>query len=190
MLKSILLASAVMISAPVLAQEAPAQETTSPAQEQATPPAAEQPAAPAETPAPAEQPAETAQQPQEATPAEQPAQTAEQPAATTEQPAQTAQQPAQSTSSSGQQPANATQIAQVVDQGFPTYDKDADGSLKAEEFNSWMVALRSASEPAFQGQSAADKEWLTRALAAADADKSGGVNKEELKSFLAPAAAS
>jgi outer membrane biosynthesis protein TonB len=186
MLKSILLAGAVMISAPVLAQEAPAQETTPPAQEQATPPAAEQPAAPAETPAPAEQPAETAQQPQEATPAEQPAQTAEQPAATTEQPAQTAQ----STPSSGQQPANATQIAQVVDQGFPTYDKDADGSLKAEEFNSWMVALRSASEPAFQGQSAADKEWLTRALAAADADKSGGVNKEELKSFLAPAAAS
>lgn len=186
MLKSILLAGAVMISAPVLAQEAPAQETTPPAQEQATPPAAEQPAAPAESPAPAEQPAETAQQPQEATPAEQPAQTAEQPAAATEQPAQTAQ----STPSSGQQPANAAQIAQVVDQGFPTYDKDADGSLKAEEFNSWMVALRSASEPAFQGQSAADKEWLTRALAAADADKSGGVNKDELKTFLAPATAS
>lgn len=186
MLKSILLAGAVMISAPVLAQETPAQETTPPAQEQATPPAAEEPAAPAETPAPAEQPAETAQQPQEATPAEQPAQTAQEPAPATEQPAQTAQQPAQS----GQQPANATQIAQVVDQGFPTYDKDADGSLKAEEFNSWMVALRSASEPAFNGQSAADKDWLTRALAAADADKSGGVNKEELKTFLAPAAAS
>ncbi|WP_343518334.1 calcium-binding protein [Sphingomonas sp.] len=189
MLKSILLAGAVIISAPVLAQEAPAQETTPSAQEQATPPAAEEPAAPAETATPAEQPAETAQQPQEATPAtpaEQPAQTAQQPAASADQPAQTAQQPAQS----GQQPANAAQIAQVVDQGFPTYDKDADGSLKAEEFNSWMVALRSASEPAFQGQSAADKEWLTRALTAADADKSGGVNKEELKTFLAPAAAS
>jgi outer membrane biosynthesis protein TonB len=174
-LKSILLAGAVMISAPVLAQEAPAQETTPPPAEQTTPPPAEQPAepaAPAETPAPAEQPADTAQQPQEATPAE--------------QPAQTAQQPAQS----GQQPANAAQIAQVVDQGFPTYDKDADGSLKAEEFSSWMVALRSASEPAFTGQSAADQEWLTRALAAADADKSGGVNKDELKTFLAPAAAS
>ncbi|MCW4461838.1 hypothetical protein OK349_08955 [Sphingomonas sp. BT-65] len=164
MLKSILLASAVMISAPVLAQEAPAQETAPPAQETAPP--AEAPAAPAETTAPAD----TAQQPQEATPAQQPAQTADQPA------------------QSGQQPANATQIAQVVDQGFPTYDKDADGSLKAEEFNSWMVALRSASEPAFQGQSAADKEWLTRALAAADADKSGGVSKDELKGFLAPAA--
>lgn len=168
MIKSILLAGAVMISVTVLAQEAPAQET---------PPApAEQPAQPAEAPAPAEQPAETAQQPQEATPA-----------APAEQPAQAAEQaaPAQ-----GQQPANATQVAAVVDQGFPTYDKDADGSLKAEEFSSWMVALRSASEPAFKGESAADKQWLSAALAQADKDKSGGVNKEELKTFLTPAAAS
>ena len=168
MIKSILLAGAVMISAPVLAQEAPAQET---------PPApAEQPAQPAEAPVATEQPAETAQQPQEATPA-----------APAEQPAQAAEQaaPAQ-----GQQPANATQIAAVVDQGFPTYDKDADGSLKAEEFSSWMVALRSASEPAFKGESAADKQWLSAALAPADKDKSGGVNKEEFKTFLTPAAAS
>ncbi|WP_447728425.1 EF-hand domain-containing protein [Sphingomonas koreensis] len=171
MLKSILLAGAVMISAPVLAQEIPAQET---------PPApAEQPAEPAEAPAAVEQPAETAQQPQEATPAEQPAQTAQQPAA--EQPAPAPQ---------GKQPANATQIATIVDQGFPTYDKDADGSLKAEEFSSWMVALRSASEPAFQGQSAADKQWLSAALTQADTDKSGGINKEELKTFLTPAGAS
>lgn len=144
MLKSILLASAIAVSTPVLAQDVPAQET---------PPAAEQPAEPAPAQeAPAEQPAPAPQQ--------------------------------------GQQPANATQIAQVVDQGFPTYDKDADGSLKAEEFNSWMVALRSASEPAFKGESAADKEWLGRALAQADADKSGGVNKDEFKTFLTPAAAS
>lgn len=171
MIKSILLAGAVMISAPVLAQDAPAQET---------PPApAEQPA-PADAPAPAEQPAETAQQPQEATPAE--------PATPAEQPAQTAQQPA--AAQQGQQPANATQIAAVVDQGFPTYDKDADGNLKAEEFNSWMVALRSASEPAFKGESAADKQWLSAALTQADKDKSGGVNKDELKTFLTPAGAS
>lgn len=178
MIRSILLASVVMISAPVLAQEVPTQESPPAAQEQTPPPTAEEPAAPAQAPAPAEQPAETAQQPQEATP---PAQ----PAAPAEQPAQAAQQPAPQ----GQQPANATQIATVVDQGFPAYDKDADGSLKAEEFNSWMVALRSASEPAFKGESAADKEWLGRALAQADADKSGGVNKDELKTFLTPAPA-
>lgn len=172
MIKSILLASAVMISAPVLAQEAPAQEV--PAQEAPAP--AEKPA---ETPVPVEQPAETAQQPQEALPAE-PA------AAPAEQPAQTAEQPA---TPQGQQPANATQIAAVVDQGFPTYDKDADGNLKAEEFNSWMVALRSASEPAFKGDSVAGKQWLGMALAQADTDKSGSVNKDELKTFLTPAAA-
>lgn len=171
MIKSILLASAVMISAPVLAQEVPAQET---------PPApAEQPAQPAEAPVATEQPAETAQQPQEATPAE--------PAAPAEQPAQTAgQQPVPQ----GQQPANATQIAAVVDQGFPTYDKDADGNLKAEEFNSWMIALRSASEPAFKGDSVAGKQWLGVALAQADTDKSGSVSKDELKTFLIPAGAS
>ncbi|MEG3179179.1 calcium-binding protein [Sphingomonas sp. LT1P40] len=192
MLKSILLASAVMISAPALAQEAAPQETTPPAQEQTVPPAAE-PTAPADAPAPADETAvdstaQTAPAPAEpaAPPAEQPAQTAEQTPAPAEQPAQTAQQPAPA----GQQPANAAQIAQVVDSGFPTYDKDADGNLKAEEFGAWMVALRSASEPAFTGQSAADKEWITRAWAAADKDKSNGINKDELKGFLAPAAAS
>ena len=160
MIKSILLASAMMISVPVLAQEAPAQETP--------PAAAEQPAQPAEAPVATEQPAQTAQQPQEATPAE--------PAAPAEQPAQTAeQQPAPQ----GQQPANATQIAAVVDQGFPTYDKDADGNLKAEEFNSWMIALRSASEPAFKGDSVAGKQWLGVALAQADTDKSGSVRFQQ-----------
>lgn len=184
MIKSILLASAVMISAPVLAQDAPVQETPPAAQEQTPPPAAEQPAdaaTPAEAPAAAEQPAETAQQPQEATPPAQPAAPAQQPAQTAEQ------QPAPQ---QGQQPANAAQIAAVIDQGFPTYDKDADGNLKAEEFSSWMVALRSASEPAFKGESAADKQWLGAALAQADTDKSGGVNKAELKTFLTPAGAS
>lgn len=86
------------------------------------------------------------------------------------------------------QPATAEQIAQVVDTGFPTYDKDADGDLKPEEFGEWMVALRSATEPAFTGQSAADKQWIGQALAAADTDKSGTVNKDELKTFLAPQA--
>lgn len=171
MIKPILLASAVMISVPAIAQEVPAQE--------APPAPAEQPAKPAEAPVATEQPAETAQQPQEATPAE--------PTAPAEQSARTAeQQPAPQ----GQQPANATQIAAVVDQGFPTYDKDADGNLKAEEFNSWMVALRSASEPAFNGESEADKQWLSAALTQADADKSGAVNKDELKTFLTPASAS
>lgn len=133
--------------------------------QETTPPAEAQPAPPADR---AAEPAPPAQD-----------------STTVDRAQQAPAQPAQT-----QQPANAAQVAQVVDQGFPTYDRDADGSLTTDEFNSWMVALRSAGEPAFTGQSAADKEWLGRALAAADADKSGGVSKDELKTFLAPAVAS
>lgn len=177
MLKSILLASAVAISAPAFAQDMPQQQTPPP-QEQPAPTETTEPV-PQETPAPATQPEA------EVTPAPTPTPT---PTPTPEPQAAEPQAEAQ-TSQPAQQPANAAQIAQIVDQGFPTYDKDGDGNLTGEEFGSWMVALRSATEPAFTGESAADKEWLTRALAAADADKSGGVTNPELKTFLAPAAA-
>jgi outer membrane biosynthesis protein TonB len=177
MLKSILLASAVAISAPAFAQDMPQQQTPPP-QEQPAPTEMTEPV-PQEAPAPATQPEA------EVTPAPTPAPT---PTPTPEPQAAEPQAQAQ-TSQPAQQPANAAQIAQIVDQGFPTYDKDGDGNLTGEEFGSWMVALRSATEPAFTGESAADKEWLTRALAAADADKSGGVTNPELKTFLAPAAA-
>lgn len=178
MLKSILLASAVAISAPALAQDMPQQQTPPP-QEQPAPTETTEPV-PQEVPAPAPQP--DAQPMPEATPTPAPTPTPTPEPQATEQQAQ-ATQPAQ-------QPANADQIAQIVDQGFPTYDADADGSLKQEEFGAWMVALRSASEPAFTGESAADKEWIGKALASADGDKSGGVSKDELKTFLTPAAAS
>jgi hypothetical protein len=171
MLKHILLASAVMVAAPALAQETPAQETTPPV-EQTTPAQAAAPTA--ETPATAEPAAPAQEQAADATAA--PAQPAQQPAQTAEaQPAQPAKQPA-----------TPAQIAAIVDQEFPTYDKDADGNLKSEEFGAWMVALRGATEPAFTGESAADKDWIGKALATADKDKSGSVNKDELKGFLAP----
>ncbi len=179
MLKSILLASAVAISAPAFAQDMPQQQTPPP-QEQPAPTETTEPV-PQETPAPATQPEAEVTPAPTPTPTPSPTPTPEPQAAEPEAQAQTSQ-PAQ-------QPANAAQIAQIVDQGFPTYDKNGDGKLTGEEFGSWMVALRSATEPAFTGESAADKEWLTRALAAADADKSGGVTNPELKTFLAPAAA-
>lgn len=182
MLKSILLASAVAISAPAFAQDMPQQQTPPP-QEQPAPTESTEPV-PQEAPAPVPQeaPAPAPQPEAEVTPESTPA-----PAPT---PTPTPEPQAQAqTSQPAQQSANAAQIAQIVDQGFPTYDKDADGNLTGEEFGAWMVALRSATEPAFTGESAADKEWLTRALAAADADKSGGVTNPELKTFLAPAAA-
>ncbi len=179
MLKSILLASAVAISAPAFAQDMPQQQT---------PPSQEQPA-PTETtePVPQEAPAPAAQPEAEVTPTPAPTPT---PTPTPTPEPQAAEPQAQAEASQpAQQPANAAQIAQIVDQGFPTYDKDGDGNLTGEEFGAWMVALRSATEPAFTGESATDKEWLNRALAAADADRSGGVTNPELKTFLAPAAA-
>lgn len=177
MLKSILLASAVAISAPALAQDMPQQQTPPP-QEQPAPTEATEPV-PQEAPAPATQP--EAEVTPEATPTPAPTPT---PTPTPEPQAQA------QTTQSAPQPATATQIAQIVDQGFPTYDKDADGSLKPEEFSAWMVALRSATEPGFTGEAAAEKQWLTNAHATADADKSGGVTVAELKTFLTPAGAS
>lgn len=205
MIKHLLLASAVMISAPAFAQDAPAQDSK-PATRQQTPPPADtaepapsaepgtpaEPAAPADPATPAQPASPSDESATPATPAEPatpatPA-TPEQPN-TPDQTAQTApsQQPAApGGQQAAKQPATATQIATIVDQGFPSYDKDADGSLKTEEFGAWMVALRSASEPAFTGQSVADKEWIGKAAQVADADKSGSVSKAELKGFLAP----
>ncbi len=182
MLKSILLASAVAMSAPSLAQDMPEQQTPPP-QEQPAPTETTEPV-PQEVPAPAPQP--DAQPVPEATPT--PAPTPTPTPTPTPEPQATAQQ-AQA-SQPAPQPATATQIAQIVDQGFPTYDKDADGSLKQEEFGAWMVALRSATEPGFTGESAAEKQWITNAHATADADRSGGVTVAELKTFLTPAGAS
>lgn len=204
MMKSILLASAVMIFAPAFAQDMqdpqvpPTQEQ--PAPDTMTEPTPQPVPTPSPAPAPMAEPTPAPTPAPDATPDGMAEDEASDPAAEpqeTNQPGEVPESapPPQETAevgqpASGQQPASAVQIAQIVDQGFPSYDKDADGSLKPEEFGSWMVALRSASEPAFTGESAADKEWIGRALAAADADQSGGITKDELKTFLAPAAAS
>lgn len=184
MLKSILLASAFAISAPAFAQDMPQQQTPPP-QEQPAPTESTEPA-PQEVPAPAPQPQGAPMPEATPTPAPTPAPT---PTPTPEPQASEQQAQATQSAQSAQKPASAEQIAQIVDQGFPTYDGDKDGNLTGEEFGRWMVALRSATEPAFTGESETDKQWLTRALAAADADKSGTVSNPELKTFLAPAAA-
>lgn len=191
MLKYILLATTMTIAAPAMAQEVktenppasqPAPDTPTPVQdESATPPAAE-PAVPVE--------AQTAQTPPAAetpaTPAEgQPAQTAQTPPAPTEQPAAAAA----ATPAPAQQPAaTSTQVAEVVTKEFPVYDKDANGALDQTEFGAWMSALRKASEPSFQAESAEAATWIGQAFAQADADKSKSVNQGELTTFLTPKA--
>ncbi|QNA84832.1 hypothetical protein G4G27_13135 [Sphingomonas sp. So64.6b] len=185
MLKYLLLAGAMTISVPALAQDkpvagdpaAPAETTSQPTTQTATSPApAESQTAPdamtatdqAATGAPAAQDSTVAQQ----APASAPADPA------TAAPGQAvAQQPAPATS-------KAEQVAQVVNTEFPSYDKDANGDLSEPEFASWMVALKTASDPATKAESAEVKKWIDQAFASADADKSKSVSKTELTGFL------
>ncbi|WP_439567716.1 calcium-binding protein [Sphingopyxis sp.] len=155
MLKQMLLIGAAAVSFPALAQ------TTPPAADPAAPTTAAEPAPMSDT-APPTDPATT--------PA--PAPDASAPPAATEA------APAAGTA------ATPTQIAQIVDKEFPTYDADANGDLNNAEFAAWMKKLRTATDPSVDPESADVKTWIGQAFAAADGDKSGAVNKTELTGFL------
>lgn len=158
MLKYALLAGAMLISAPALAQQKPATPQAPPAAQPATQTDPAQPAP--QTPAPAQDsPAPTA---------------ATDPAA-----------PAQAAQTAPAQPlTKAQQIAQVVDSEFATYDKDKNGVLSPAEFDAWMVALKTAADPTTRADAPATKTWLAQAFAQADTDKSKTVSKTELNGFL------
>ncbi len=85
---------------------------------------------------------------------------------------------------SSQTAASASQISQIIDKDFPTYDADANGELSQSEFGSWMTALKASTEPSFDATSAEAQTWLGKAFASADADKSDTVSKVELTGFL------
>lgn len=183
MMKYILLASAVTISVPVLAQNKPAPATTAPTTQvspvQTAPQAAPAPATPADT-----------AQPQSVTPADPMAAT---PASPT--PAQDAQAvaPADPTVQPAQQAAaqpvtGAAQIAQVVNTEFSTYDKDKNGTLDESEFAAWMIALKEKSDPSTKPDSPATKAWVDQAFASADKDKNKALTKSELTGFLSQGA--
>jgi hypothetical protein len=155
MLKQMLLIGAAAVSFPALAQ------TTPPAADPAAPTTATEPAPMSDT-APPTDPATT--------PA--PAPDASAPPAATEA------APAAGTA------ATPTQIAQIVDKEFPTYDADANGDLNNAEFAAWMKKLRTATDPSVDPESADVTTWIGQAFAAADGDKSGAVNKTELTGFL------
>ncbi|MBX3566153.1 MAG: EF-hand domain-containing protein [Sphingomonas sp.] len=172
MLKSILLATSMLVAAPVFAQDKPATAESQPVQ---TAPATttEAPATDDAAPAATAAPATTAEaSPQTAAPAT-PAQPAPVDAA--------AAQPAAAQPASSQE-----QVAMAVGRDFGTYDTDGDGTLNAAEFASWMSALRKAAEPSFMPDSPEAKTWAAQAFTTADADKSASVNKQELTTFLTP----
>lgn len=171
MLKTALLVSALAITAPAFAQDAPVQsnqQTTSPAQTPTTDPAA----VPSDTgaPIPGAPVTDTAQATPATAPDAAPAQTADAGAAA-------------ATPVTG-----ASQIAQVVETEFPTYDKNADANLDKAEFSAWMVALKSASDPATKASDPATKTWVNGAFASADTDKSKNVSKDELTKYLSQGA--
>lgn len=86
------------------------------------------------------------------------------------------------------QPASGGQVAQIVDSEFPNYDRNADGKLDKTEFSAWMVALKSKSDPATKAEAPTTVAWVGQAFKQADADKSAGVSKPELTSFLSQGA--
>ena len=159
MLKHVFLAGAMTLSVPAFAQEVPVQDKT-PQTTPATPMPTE-PTDPAQS-APAT--------PQMTAPADSAAPPARDSMATA-QPAAAA-------------PTPAAQVADVVTKEFPSYDKNGDGNLSAKEFDTWMVALKTASDPATKATAPATKTWLTQAFAQADTDKNKKVSKSELTGFL------
>ena len=190
MIKPILLASAMAISTPALAQEATKPGMTPmPSTQTQTVPATPPVETPAETVTPAaDSTTATAQTPTTATDGAQ-AQTApvaaaqpapQTPVATTPAPAQEAA----ATTPAAPAAASATQIAQVVNTEFPSYDKDSNGDLSKAEFGTWMVALKTASDPSTKAADASTQTWVGNAFASADTDKSSAVSKDELTKFL------
>ena len=184
MLKHVLLAGAVLISTPVLAQNqpqpAPAQPDTSaaPAQPQTAPvpqtaPAPTTPAPTTAAPTTPPAPATADAQPQTA-----PAPTAPAPNAQAANPAPADPATAAAT------PANpGAQVADVVSGEFGTYDKNKNGTLNKAEFGAWMTALRTKADPSLKDD-AANKSWVAQAFTQADSDKSKSVSKDELTNFL------
>ncbi|RDE06949.1 EF-hand domain-containing protein [Sphingomonas aracearum] len=195
MLKYVLLAGAMTVAAPALAQSqtpgGSAGATTAAPQQQGTPGRApiggdSAPPAPDSATAPTQQvPANPATG---ATPAS--------PSAATDN-AQTTDTPSSSGATTGATPGSpqssaapvnkADQVAQVVQAEFPSYDKDGNGSLSSTEFGAWMVALKSASDPNAKADDPATRTWAGQAFAQADKDKSKSVSKTELQGFLSQA---
>lgn len=172
MLKAAILATSMLVSVPVFAQNVPKPAESQPAQPS---PATTTEIAPASDDA---APDATAAQAATAAPQTVPA---------TAAPAQPAAESAAAQPAPTAQPASTQeQVAVAVGRDFGTYDTDADGTLNATEFASWMASLRKAAEPSFAPDSTEAKTWASQAFTSADADKSASINKQELTTFLTP----
>ena len=191
MLKHILLASAVLISTPALAQNKPgdpqspppstdtmpAPTTTAPqtAPVNPAPPTTTAPTAPTTAVPAAPAPAAPAAADAAPVPADPAA-----PAASAQAAAPAPADPAVAAASPAPAPGG---VADVVNAEFGTYDKNANGTLSRAEFGTWMFALKQKADPASKDD-AANKAWTAQAFAQADTDKSKSISKDELTNFL------
>lgn len=82
------------------------------------------------------------------------------------------------------QAAQPTSVAEVVKAEFPAYDKDSTGDLSKDEFSTWLIALKTKSDPSAAADQTALSSWAGQAFAQADADKSSAVTETELTTFL------
>jgi hypothetical protein len=177
MLKHVLLASAILISTPALAQNQP--QTATPQPDTNAAPAQPQTTAPTPQTAPAPTtPAPTTAAPTTSAPTTADAQPQTAPAPTAPAPDAQAANPAPA----GQ----GAQVADVVSGEFGTYDKNKNGTLSKPEFGAWMTALRTKADPSLKDD-AANKSWVAQAFTQADTDKSKSVSKDELTNFLSQA---
>ena len=174
MLKTVILATSMLVAAPAFAQDKPATAESQPAKVA--------PAATAATPATDDAAPDAAKAPVAvtATPQTSPA-----PVAQTAQPTLAADATTQA-APAAQPAATQDQVSQAVGRDFASYDKDADDRLDAAEFGTWMSTLRKASEPSFVPGSPEAKSWEAQAFTSADIDKSANVNRQELTVFLTP----
>lgn len=173
MLKYALLAGAMIVAAPAIAQTAANPTPGAPMGAQTAPMGTATPDTATTTAAPAS--------PSAATPQTSPTTTAQAaPAQTTATPTDAA--PVQQAAS--QPTATGDQVAQVVDSEFPTYDTNKDGKLNATEFSAWMVALKTKTDPSTKAGSPETKKWVSAAFTQADTDKNKSLSKTELTGFL------
>lgn len=98
--------------------------------------------------------------------------------------------PSTGTAATPATPATPSSSAQANDPGtilkteFPVYDKDTSGSLSKDEFSTWLLALKKAAPQQTPLTDQQQREWLTKAFADADADKSTSVSLAELTTYL------
>lgn len=164
MLKSVLLTSALLASAPLIAQ------TT------ATPSPATNPAQPSTLGKSNQtaQPTTNAPQPTtDTTPATQ---------GTSGSSASTTTTPAPAGTAGSTNPADA--VATVVSTDWSKYDADSNQNLSKAEFAKWMIALREQNAAAQKDEVKDVNAWANAAFGQADKDKSGAVTKPELEGFL------